>query len=99
MENQLPPGQVPPPLPAAQPPIFVTTNPPRRGGGGWMILSLSLLLILGVFVASRMVRFMAPMGARSTGSESGRHFEEIVVENPEVDAKIAIVPVQGMISR
>jgi protease IV len=64
-----------------------------------MILSLILLLIVGVFVASRMMRFMAHMGARSTGSESGRHFEEIVVENPEADAKIAIVPVQGMISR
>jgi protease IV len=99
MENQLPSGQVPPPLPPSQPPIFVTTTPPRRGGGGWMILSLILLLILGVFVASRMVRFMAHVGARSTGSESGRHFEEIVVENPEADAKIAIVPVQGMISR
>ncbi len=64
-----------------------------------MILSIVLLLILGVFIASRMVRFVVHAGARSTGSESGRHFEEIVVENPEVDPKIAIVPVQGMISR
>jgi protease-4 len=64
-----------------------------------MILSLILFLILAVFVGGRMMRFMAHMGARSTGSESGHHFEEVVVENPEAEPKIAIVPVQGMISR
>jgi len=63
-----------------------------------MVLSIVLLVLLGMFVAGRFVAFATHM-SRSTGSESGRHFEEIVVENPEVGAKIAIVPVEGMISR
>jgi protease IV len=99
MHNQLPPGQVPPPLPPSQPPVFISNAPPRRGGGGWMLLSFILLVVIGVLMAGRAFRFFSHVSGRATGSESGRHFEEIVVENPAAGPKIAIVPVEGMISR
>src|SRR5436190_18334763 len=95
MENP----QIPPPLPPSQPPIFVTTTSPRRGGTGWMILSLVLLVILGVFLAGRLVAFATHIGKHNAGMENGRNFEEIIVENADADQKIAIVPVEGMISR
>src|SRR5688500_18891872 len=99
MENQLPPGQTPPPLPPSQPPIFVSTAPPRRGGGGWMVLSLVLLGVIGIMIAGRLVKFATGVGSRSTGVESGRHFEEIIVENRDAGPKIAVVPIEGMIVR
>jgi protease-4 len=99
MENQ-----TPPPLPPAQPqspsqpPIFVTTNAPRRGGRGWMVLSLVLLGILGVVMLGRMASFMMGGGSHATGTQSGRYFEEITVENPMAGDKIVVVPVEGMIT-
>lgn len=64
-----------------------------------MILSFVLLVIIGVIVAGRFVKAFTHMSARSATGESGRHFEEIIVENPDADSKIAIISVQGMISR
>lgn len=99
MENQLPPGQTPPPLPPAQPPIFIATPVPRRRGGAWMVLSFILIVILAMMVAGRLAAYALHMSKRSGGGESGRNFEEIVVENADAESKIAVVPVEGMISR
>src|SRR5688500_5298235 len=98
MENQPPP--LPPSAHAApsQPPIFVTTQPPRRGGRGWMILSLVLLGVIGLMMAGRMASFLMGGGKHITGTQSGRHFEEITVESPEATDKIVVVPVEGMIT-
>jgi protease-4 len=63
-----------------------------------MVLSLVLFLILALFVAGRFVGFVGGLSGQTTGSESGRLFEEIVVENAGATDKIAIVPVEGMIS-
>ena len=64
-----------------------------------MVLSIVLFLILMLVVAGRFVAFATHMSKRSAGNESGRNFEEIVVENADADSKIAVVPVEGMISR
>src|SRR4051794_25691139 len=96
MENNLPPG-TPPPIPPTQPPIFVTTAP-RRTGRGWMVLSIILLLLLGLMMAGRMVNFVTHAGKNVTGPQSGRHFEEVTLENPDESDKIVVVPVEGMIT-
>ena len=97
-------NQIPPPLPpsahsaSAQPPIFVTAPQPRRGGRGWMVLSLVLLAIIGLMMVGRMASFVTSGGKHITGTQSGRYFEEITVENPGAADKIVVVPVEGMIT-
>jgi protease-4 len=97
METNLPPN-VPPPIPPAQPPIFVSARPERRGGRGWMILSLVLLAVLGMILMGKFVSAFTGVGGRVAGTESGRMFEEITVENPSAKEKIVIVDVEGMIT-
>ena len=96
MENQTPPPLTP--QAPTQPPIFVTTTQPRRGGRGWMVLSLVLLGIIGLMMVGRMASFMTGGGKHITGTQSGRYFEEITVENPHASDKIVVVPVEGMIT-
>src|SRR5690606_24314934 len=99
MENQTPPPLGPSQQAApTQPPIFVSTAQPRRGGRGWMLLSLVLLGILGLIVMGRMASFITGGGKNITGTQSGRHFEEIVVESGETADKVVVVPVEGMIT-
>jgi protease-4 len=93
MENQ-----TPPPLPPAQPPIFVTTPPARRGGAGWMVLSIVLLLIIGLMMAGRAFSFFTRTSKHVTGTQSGRYFEEVTIENPSASDKVAVIPVEGMIT-
>jgi protease-4 len=99
MENQIPPPLPPlnPQHAPTQPPIFVAT-PPQRRGRGWMVLSLVLLAIIGVMMVGRMATFLMGGGKHITGTQSGRYFEEITVENPGADHKIVVVPVEGMIT-
>ena len=62
-----------------------------------MILSIFLLGILGLmFFSSVATTFLH--GGGTTGTQSGRHFQEITVESPEARDKIAVVPVEGMIT-
>ena len=94
MDNTVPPIQPP----GAPPPIIVNPPPQRRGGRGWMVLSLILLGILGLMMFGSLMSFLTGMGQPMTGTQSGRFFEEITVENPGAPDKIAIVDVRGMIT-
>lgn len=97
MENQVPPPL--PPQPTSPPPIYITAPSPARGAGrGWMVLSLVLIVVLGMIMAGRLFSAFLGSGRNITGTESGRHFEEITVENPLAKDKIAVVPVEGMIT-
>ena len=96
MDNQIPPPL--PPAASSQPPIFVTAPQPRRGGRGWMVLSLVLLAIIGLMMVGRVASLVMGGGKHITGTQSGRYFEEITVENPGAADKIVVVPVEGMIT-
>lgn len=63
-----------------------------------MVLSLVLLGIIGLMMVGRMASFMTGGGKHITGTQSGRYFEEITVENPQASDKIVVVPVEGMIT-
>jgi protease-4 len=63
-----------------------------------MVLSIILLLLLGLMMAGRMVNFVTHAGKNVTGPQSGRHFEEVTLENPDESDKIVVVPVEGMIT-
>lgn len=97
METNLPPN-VPPPIPPSPPPIFVSTPPARRSGRGWMLLSLLLIGILGFLILGRVASAAFGAGRNVVGTESGRVFEEITVENRDAADKIAIVDVEGLIT-
>jgi len=64
-----------------------------------MFLSLGLLLVLGMVVAAKFVSFVLPVSARGGGLEGGKYFEEILVQAGDASSKIAVVPVEGLISR
>ena len=63
-----------------------------------MILSLVLIVVLGLIMAGRVLSSFMGMARNVTGTESGRHFEEITVENPMAREKIVVVPVEGFIT-
>jgi protease-4 len=94
---------VPPPLnPPGPPPIIVNTPLPPRSCTGWKVFSVLLLLLLlasvGLNFLGLIGSMFSGMGAGSTGAQSGKHFHEVVVDNPNAKSKIAILEVKGMIS-
>lgn len=89
-----PPSFSPPPLIAPQP----SSRPPRRWG--WIIVSVILFLLLGISVlinAASLFGSMADVGG-SRHHGGGPKLEEIVVEEHRGSDKIAVVPVEGVIS-
>jgi protease-4 len=63
-----------------------------------MVLSIFLILLLGFMMAGRFFSAFMHASKHATGTQSGRVFDEIVLENPHEREKIAVVPVEGMIT-
>ena len=109
MENDSPPPfnvpPPPPPLAPAPPPLLVppAAKPPRKSRA-WMILAIVLFVLLGVSVLfnfgqifEKLVRFetgSSPMRTR----QAGPRLEEFIVEENDASLKIAVVPIEGIIS-
>jgi protease-4 len=90
---------MPPPIAPTQPPIIVAAPPQRGGGGrGWMVLSFVLLAVLVLLFVAQVGSSIFKNSGHVTGTESGRLFEEVTVENRGAADKIAIVDVSGMIT-
>jgi protease IV len=84
------------------PPIIVNTPPPPRSScSGWKMFSVILVVLL---LGSLALNFLGLLGAMvggvggATGAQSGKHFHEVVVDNPTAKPKIAVLEVKGMIS-
>src|SRR5689334_8509044 len=106
--NPASPGATPPPIPSMPPPP--ATPPPRipsavpiaggarreRGGRGWKVAVLILSLLLGVSLLSNVTQSL--FGGMSAAGGSDIHLLETVLENNHAEAKIAVVPVEGVIS-
>jgi protease IV len=97
MDSNLPPP--PPPL-TSTPPIIVNTPPAKSSCAGWKTFSVILLVLLIGSVALNFLGLLGSMfgGGSATGAQSGKHFFEVVVDNPTAKDKIAVVEVKGMIS-
>lgn len=77
------------------PPNYPHAHPqPARTGRGWRLLSLALLAILGLMVGGRMLENMAGAGPESDAKDN---LTESTLKNPEASAKLAVIPVEGMI--
>lgn len=100
------PGAPPPPLPPQSPPPIIAPQPsPRSGKGrGWMVVAIVVivLLCLSVFfnfaqLASRAFSFsnnFTPMADR----EAGPQLQEVTLKDNDASDKIAVIPVDGIIS-
>jgi protease IV len=101
METNLPPPPPPQYPSGGTPPIIVNTPPPRSSCAGWKIFSVILVVLL---LGSLAINFLGMLGAMmggasgSMGAQSGKHFHEVVVDNPMAKPKIAVLEVKGMIS-
>lgn len=96
----------PPPPPAYnRPPPVITALParPARRGTGWMICALVVIVLLGMSVLLNFSQLMrGSMGRRVTSyraSAVGPRLEEITIKESTLsDKKIAVIPIEGIIT-
>src|SRR6266545_4459058 len=94
--GMMPPGMMPPPpgmMPGMSP---FGPQPPRRGGGRTVMKVLAVLFLLGS-IGLNVVLFLALVGSMIGGAGDDRTVQTTVTRG-DSDQKIAIVPVQGMIT-
>src|SRR6266550_5006808 len=90
-----PPPLTPPPVMAPGPPA----RPPRRGRG-WMIFAFVLLVLLGLSVLMNLGHMLESMfSIKGVGTRvAGPKLDEVVLEDNDASGKIAVVPVEGIIT-
>src|ERR1039458_7533778 len=97
-----PPPASPPPPPLHPPPVIVPPTPalPRRRGRGWMVFALIVLVLLGIsvlFNLGHFVRGFVPVKV-SRVHTVGPRLDEVVTEDNDASAKIAVVQIDGVIT-
>jgi protease-4 len=107
MDNDFPPPNPPPaslgplPPPPASPALPPALTPPGRkpkGGRGWMIAALVLgfLLLLSLFGTFVSAFFNLITSAEGFAGET--RLQEVTIEHNRASDKIAVIPIQGIIS-
>src|SRR5436190_21770996 len=95
----IPPTPPPPPLPPTPPYIPQRIVPPRRVGRGWKIAVLVLAILLGIsLIWNAQHMFEGVMPESFAPRKAGPALEEAVVEYNHSANKIAVVPVEGIIT-
>lgn len=108
MENDVPPPNPPaspatpppppplPPRPAVNPaPIILERKP---AGRGWVIATIVLAIILAFTLISKMVGTVMESIASAEGIGGSPHLLEVSLENNASSDKIAVIPIEGIIS-
>ena len=110
MESDLPPSNPPsstpatPPPPLPPPPIVNQVTPtvlvaqPRKSGRGWMIATIVLAVLLVFTFVGRMVGSFFDAVASAEGIGGAPHLQEITLERNLSSDKIAVIPVEGIIT-
>ena len=106
MENDLPPSNPPssatPPPPPLPPPLIVTPTvlvaQPRKTGRGWMITAIVLAVVLAFTIGSRLVGSLFEAVASAEGIGGTPHLQEVTLERHQSSDKIAVIPVEGIIT-
>ncbi len=104
MESNTPTPFTPPPPIQLPPPIIVPPPPaPPRKSRGWMIIAIILFLLLGVSVLTNLGSLFKSFTHLSGMSGShqrsvGPRLDEMVLEDNDGSEKIAMIPVEGIIS-
>ena len=108
MDSDLPPSDDPPPAPPA-PPVYNRPPPviaplpgprPAKKGAGWKILAIILLVLLVFSVWSNFKHAVGDVagGRVRGGRSSGPRLEEVTVRDNDSPNKIAVIPIEGVIS-
>ena len=96
------PAGGPPPPPPLPPPPLVNPAPiileGKRAGRGWVIATIVLAIILAFTLVSRMVGTVFESIASAEGIGGTPHLTEVMVENNRSSDKIAVIPVEGIIT-
>lgn len=91
----------PPPAPPVPPPLITPPPPPApRRGRGWMMFALILLALLGISLFLNLGQFASRV-LRIDSSRSGTYgpkLDEVVMEDNDASAKIAVIDINGIIS-
>ena len=108
MENDVPPPNPPaspatpppppplPPRPAVNPaPIILERKP---AGRGWVIATIVLAIILAFTLISKMVSTVMESVASAEGIGGSPHLLEVSLENNASSDKIAVIPIEGIIT-
>jgi protease-4 len=99
MENDFPPATPNPPPLQSPPPVIVPPPPSRpRASRGWMIVAIILFLLLAGSMLVNFSQLIGPLGGGSAQRGGGPRLDEVVIEDNDASAKIAIVPIEGIIS-
>jgi protease-4 len=103
MDSELPPDSNPPPPPLNRPPPIIAPmpvpRPPAKKGGGWKVLAIILVVLLGLSLLLNLrhaARSIA--GVKMKPNNGGPRLEEVTVRDNDASDKIAVVPVEGIIS-
>ena len=103
MDTDLPPPNPPANNPPPIPPPLLSRPPyaqPPRKRNGWKILSLVLIVVLVVVLGSSMLDIFHGLVAGPVGQShlGGPKLEEQILEHHDSDHKIAVIPVEGIIT-
>src|SRR6185503_19815994 len=96
--NAVPPTPFPPP---ASPPHPLPLTPPARkpkGGRGWMIAALVLGFLLLLSLLGSFVSAFFNVIASTDGFSGETRLQEVTIEHNRATDKIAVIPIQGIIS-
>jgi protease-4 len=96
------PGPVPTPPTAQPPPLMIPPPPgkPKKSGRGWMILALILFALLAFSLLANFGQMVTSLTGLTPPSRhsSGPRLEEVVVKDNSSANKVAVIPVEGIIT-
>ena len=104
--NNPPPFSAPPPPPNRPPPIMAPMMParpaPRKSGTVWMVLAIVFVVLLAfsvLFNLKQMVnRAVTPRVSVTRSYSGGPRLMELTLRDNDSSSKIAVIPVEGVIS-
>jgi protease-4 len=95
-------GPTPVPPAAPPPPLIIPPSPtkPKKGGRGWMILALILFALLAFSLLANFGQMVGSLTTltQSAGRSTGPRLEEIIVKDNGSANKVAVIPVEGIIT-
>ena len=102
MDSNLPPinqPNVPTPPPLLPPPPRLSATPQRKGSG-WKVAAVLLACLLVISLVFNPLHFLRVIlkGTAAQGRTAGPKLEEAVLEDNDSANKIAVVPVEGIIT-
>jgi len=103
MDNDFPPPNPPsPPVPPASPPPIpqYPLMPARKPktGRGWKIATLVLSILLGFLLLSEFVGMFLGSFVNVEGMGAQSHLQEVTIEHNRSANKIAVIPIEGVIT-